>query len=763
MNAAKRVLAGAWAALAAAALFGMWTAENAAAQAAHLSVRAFAATVIIPQRGGFVAEARHTAVKVTDVRADIAIEEQVATTVLDIGVENPTGSRQEAELVVPVPDGATVRGFTFQGAGAEPTAELLKKEDARRLYDSIVARTRDPALLEFVGYNLIRSSVFPVEPRGRQRVRVTYEQLLMADGSRSDYILPRSEALDYNVPWHIDVRIATKHRIAAVYSPSHDIATRQKSDTLATASITEQASRAPGPFRLSYLVEQDGVSASLFAYPGPKAGEGYFLLLAGAPPPRAQDLKSAIKREVTVVIDRSGSMAGEKLEQVRQAAIQIVEGLHEGESFNILAYNEAVESFSAQPVSRTRESSKAAQEYLARLNARGGTNLHDALLEALRQKPAAGALPIVLFLTDGLPTVGQVSEKAIRQVAAENNPHHRRVFTFGVGVDVNTPLLERIAGDTRARATFILPKEDVEVKVAAVFERLTGPVLADPVLTLLGADGRPANGRVFDLVPSRLPDLFNGDQFVLLGRYAGEAPLTFQIAGNYLGKTRTFRFTFEFDRATVRHAFVPRLWASRQIGVLTDAIRQAGADRPSPSSILSSGNDPQIKELVDEIIRLSTEFGILTEYTAFLAREGTDLSSREEVRREAVGKFQSRAMGVRSGWGSVNQEVNNGRQMAQTSLNGRNAFLDETMNRVEVTNVQQVSDMALYNRRGRWVDSRIVANESQTVPQRVIEFGSDEYRRVAERLAEQGRQGAMALSGDILLMVDQEAVLIRNR
>ena len=90
------------------------------------------------------------------------------------------------------------RGFTFQGSASEPTAELLRKEAARQTFDSIVAKMKDPALLEFVGYNLVRSSVFPVEANGTQKVRLTYEHLLTADGDRVDYVLPRSESIGYS-------------------------------------------------------------------------------------------------------------------------------------------------------------------------------------------------------------------------------------------------------------------------------------------------------------------------------------------------------------------------------------------------------------------------------------------------------------------------------------------------------------------------------------------------------------------------------------
>ncbi len=744
-------------------LFALFT-NQAAGQVQHSAGSLLASSIIVPQARSFSAH-RQAEIQVAEISAGVVILEQAATTTMDISLRNPTSRRVEAELAVPVPEGAVVRTFTFHGTGTEPAAALLPKNEATRTYQDIVAKVRDPALLEFIGCNLIRSSIFPVEARGTQKVRLTYEHILHADGNRVDYVLPRTESLDYSVPWKVSVRIKSKEPISTVYSPSHQLEMTRINDNIVSARIAEAAATQPGPFRLSYLLEHDGVTASLFAYPDLKADGGYFLLFAGLPskPSRAA-AGHPIKRELTLVLDRSGSMSGKKIEQVRQAALQVLAGLEEGEAFNIVAYNDVVDLFSKTPVLKTDEAFWAAQAYIKGINVRGGTNIHDALLEGLRQKPIAELLPIVLFLTDGLPTVGQTSEVAIRNVAINANPYNRRIFTFGVGVDVNTPLLERIASETRAAATFVLPKEDVEVKVSRVFKRLSGPVLADARLDVVDDPSKKGGTlvRVRDVIPSRLPDVFEGDQLVVLGQYIGEGPLTFELAGNYLGKERTFHFTFDLDKATTRNAFVPRLWASRKIGVLVDAIRQLGAD-VSPVAVRSAiSADPKLKELVDEVVSLSTQFGILTEYTAFLAREGTDLTRRDEVLAEANRNFISRAVATRSGLASVNQSANTIFNTTQSFLNGRNEFFDQNMNRVAVTTVQQVNDMAFYRRGDRWVDSRIVGEEVKTEPGNVIQFGSGEFRKLALRLAEQHRQGAISLNGDILMMVDGQPVLVKG-
>ncbi|MCW8131467.1 MAG: VWA domain-containing protein [Planctomycetota bacterium] len=724
--------------------------EVATASVPARHARRITANVVVPQSRAFSVDRPQAApVKITEVLAAVVIEEQVATTTLDVLLANGADARQEAEVLLPVPEGAVVRGFTFQGAASEPTAELLRKEEARRIYDEIVRQVRDPALLEFAGYNLIRSSVFPVEARGTQRVRLTYEQVLPADGKRVDYVLPRSESLAYAVPWKISARIRGKAALSTVYSPSHRIESARDASGALRVGLDEAAARDPGPFRLSYLLGGEGVAASLLAYPDPKGAGGYFLLLAGLPEKSGQE--PAIRREVTLVLDRSGSMNGDKMEQVREAAQQIVAGLDAGEYFNLIVYNEGVESFAEAPVAKTKETGAAARAFLQALTPRGGTNIHDALAEALRPKPAEGCLPLVLFLTDGLPTIGQTRESVIRELAAKANPHQRRVFTFGVGVDVNTPLLQRISSETRAASFFVLPKEDVEVKVGQVFQRLKGPALASPELRVVDEHGQPAPGRTLDLLPAKLPDLFEGDQLVLMGRYTGTEPLRFQLSGNFRGAPRTFAFRFDLGHASVKNAYVPRLWASRKIGVLVDAIRQMGADQDPVAPAADPERDPRFKELVDEVVRLSKEFGILTEYTAFLAREGTDLGAEGALRAEAIGNMHARALNTRSGWGSVNQETNLSAQKMQSCMNYGNEFYDQNMNRVAISSVQQVADRTFYQRRGRWVDGEVVGKDGEAKPDLVVKYGSAEFDELVETLARKGRQGALAVGNDVIL------------
>jgi len=733
--------------------------------------------VVIPQTGGFALERGRSPIRIEEIRAHAEIVGQAATTTLEVTVGNPASGMAEAFLLLPVPEGVAVTGFDFEGSGSEPSATLLPKEEARATYQSIVDRVRDPALLEFVGHRLIRSRVFPVPPRGTQRVRLVYSHVLPADGDRVDYELVRSESLAYHVKWTITAEIRSAAPISTVYSSSHPLAFEHRSPNRVRVR-TESVGAAPsGTYRLSYLLEGNDVSASVLACPDAEAGGGHFLLLAGLPA-SIDDWSRAVKREVVLVLDRSGSMGGEKIEQAKRAASQVLEGLAFGEAFNIVDYSGDVSLFSAQPVVKTGESIREARDYLATLTSAGGTNLHEALRVALAQPRAAGdgrRLPLVLFLTDGLPTQGITSEVTIRDLAVQANPYERRVYTFGVGADVNVPLLDRVADESRGTSTYVLPGEDVEVKVGNVFDDLYGPVLADVELEVVDENGAVDTRAVRDLMPRRIPDLFEGDQLVLLGRYLKEGLLRFRLHGDFFGERRTFAFECDMARANPRNTFVPRLWASRRLGFLVDELRQDGAESTAVAARANGGMpaDPRQAELVNEILRLSTEYGVLTEYTAFLATEGTDLSDWDGNGATTAGNVGAWAMNTRSGVHGLSQDANIRFLQNQNFPNNPNVNFtgnltpalapgEVTFEEVSYATVQQMGDRALFRRGNRWIDARLVEEGASFEPDEVIDFGSEAHAALLRRFAGEGLQGVLSLHGEVLVDVDGRAVLVRN-
>jgi Ca-activated chloride channel family protein len=500
--------------------------------------------------------------------------------------------------------------------------------------------------------------------------------------------------------------------------------------------LTGNGFMAPGPLRLSWR-RSGGDSPALFTWPD--GDGGCFLLLADAP----ATVTRPIPREVTVVVDRSGSMAGDKWRQVTTAVTQILAGLGAEERFNLMLFNEGVDRFAVGP--QPTSAVDAARAWLLAARPCGGTNIHDALTEALAQPATPGCLPLVLFLTDGLPTIGQTSEAAIRR-RAEANPAQRRVFTVGIGADVNAPLVDAIAGLTRARACQLPPGSDVELAVAGIFRHLSSPVLSSPELT------STEPGRIIDILPRRLRDVFAGEQAVVLGRWIGRQPLELKLAGHTADGQRLVRsITINPALARSDNSFVGRLWASRRIAELVQAIRDLGVN--------STASDPRLHELTTEVVRLSTTWGIMTEYTAFLATEGTSIDPRAMSAATAAASdhFRRDAFGARSGPAAQRLSMNNSKLAEDSVLNRANGRFDAAGKWKREEAVQQLGDRALYRRGNRWVEPAAAAKP----PTRTIAFGSPEHLALAERLARVNRQALLAQDGEVQLVDGDEVVLVR--
>lgn len=721
-----------------------------------------AANIVVPQGRTIRTRTGIEAVGIQSVHADISIEDQVATTTLEIVLSNASGSALETEMVLPVPEGAIVKGFVLDGIKSnEGQARILPKDEARRIYESIVRQTRDPGLVEFLGTAAIRTSVFPVPANGTQKLRLSYEQIIKVDGNRVDYALPRTENVSASgTQWTASISVKNAKPIGAVYSPSHQWSVERKGAGELKMTISKEQGNAPGSLRMSYVLNgnTDGMSTTVFTYPDPDVagGKGGYFLMVASPGTVADRPK--VKREVTVVIDRSGSMQGQKIEQAKKAALQTISALDNGESFNIIDYSDAVKAFNPTAVVKNADTLKNASEYINNIKAVGGTNLHDALIESLSSKPVdSQAMPLVLFLTDGRATIGQTAEIAIRDNAAKANQFNRRVFSFGVGFDVNAPLLTTVAEAARGTSTFVMPDEDVEVKVGKVFRQLSGPTLASPTFTDASAKGGKSS-LVAEVMPSTLPDLFEGDQLVIVGQYLTTSSGTITLAGQSFGSNATHNINIDPGTASVRNAFVPRLWAGRKIAFLTDQIRRMGADSTADA------HKAEVKELTEEIVRLSTRWGILTEYTAFLADETTNLADAGTV-RELAAKPMAGAASDRGGMSGVAKEINQNSQKLQADLSTQNCWVDGQMRQVRITSVQNCGDQAMLRRNNRWVDTKVyqavqAKKLDATKVDQTITVGTSEYFTLCNTLEQQGRQTLLAQEGEIELLLDGKRVLI---
>jgi Ca-activated chloride channel family protein len=340
----------------------------------------------------------------------------------------------------------------------------------------------------------------------------------------------------------------------------------------------------------------------------PQGDAGYFAMLLS--PPRTLAEPVVPRRFVQFVVDTSGSMAGDKIAQAKAALRSFVRSLRPDDVFQVVTFASSVQTFFDGPRAATIENVTDALARIDLLQAMGGTDIGSALQRALEGAMSAddGAvlLPQIVFVTDGQPTVGLTAPQAILAMTKQLDRRATRMFALGVGDDIDVRLLDDLVAQHRGARDFVRNQEKIEIKVDALCQKLAQPALTDVEVRCDGLDS-------FDVHPTRTRDLFCGEMLQVVGRYRDGGRKTVRVRGKQGDVEREFRFDVEFPQASEQHAFVQTLWARQHLATLLDAIRRHGAS----------------SELVEEVKRLATRYGIVTPYTSQLVvEEGTRLAGK---------------------------------------------------------------------------------------------------------------------------------------
>lgn len=548
-------------------------------------------------------------------RVTINIQDQVAVTHVDQVFYNPNQWAVEGTYTFPLPPGSAVTSFTLWVDGEPVQAEILDAEQARRRYQEIVSSLRDPALLEYAGQGAAQAQIFPIPPQGERRVELEYTQALTAQDGLVRYSYPLSTEKFSAWPIEnisISLDIQSSSSIRAVYSPGHSISIDRQSPNHVRVGYEASQVLPNADFALAYsLGEQPAFHLLSFRDPSDSSEtDGYFLLLL-APEPQAP--ATSLSKDVLIVLDRSGSMEGEKFLQAQEALRYILTHLNTGDRFNLVAFSTSIERYAGG----LRPASEAAQaiDWVNRQSTMGSTDIQRALLEAAamadQERPT-----YLIFLTDGLPTEGVVDSQKILQDFSASAPTSLRLFAFGVGYDVDTFLLDSLAQQHHGTSSYVPPGQAIDESLSAFYAKISTPVLTDLVLDF-------GSLAVYDLYPQPLPDLFSGSQIIAVGRYRQGGSSDVTLSGKVNNQEQIFRFENQaFDTHSTPDTFrsaIPRLWATRKIGYLLSQVRLQG---PLP-------------ETIEQIVRLSIRFGIITPYTSFLVSENLPLGAEEQERISA--------------------------------------------------------------------------------------------------------------------------------
>ena len=609
-----------------------------------------------------------------------------------------------------------------------------------------------------------------------------YTQLCRRSGTLNDWLLPLSPTKFTCSPIGkiaIRGRIRSETKLGNVYSPSHDIKIEHTSDNVAKFEYEAKAKVPNHDFRVMWDAGDRDVQLSVVTHRPDKSKDGYFMLMIQPQLPEARADEDKSGKNVILVMDKSGSMRGEKIDQARRAANYVVNKLRGRDHFTLINYDSVVESFRSELTSANKETRADANEYIDSMLAGGSTNINEALSQALHLAADADGPAYVVFMTDGRPTVGERNAMKIADNAKKDLHGVTRLFSLGVGHDVNSRLLDKLASICLGQTLYVRPGQPLDDVVSNLYDRIGSPALIDAKLKLT-VDGK--EGRTRQLYPSEMYDLFSGDQLVIVGRYRKHGLLKIKLTGDYLGERQEFVFEDELPKRTGsgKNVFVERLWATRRIGQIIDDIDLHGED----------------KEMVDELILLSKRHGILTPYTAYLAEERTDLNdmrfgrrvAQESLRRldEESGELAFRQRDFKSSLRGANRANDLADSMQvemeigqfgmsspsspatrptrlpslskSSALSGGAVALDDTVSQKPKRNaVKRIGAKTFFRRAGRYIDAD--ATKEQIDSAKTIEQFSKKYFDLLSDLNEESK-AYLAQETEVLVVIKGRPYLI---
>lgn len=648
----------------------------------------------------------------------VTINNQLAQTHVDETFVNDSDTELEGTYMFPLPDDAAISDFAMYVDGVRLDGQVLDRDQARQIYEDIVRRQRDPALLEYLGRSLFKARIFPIAPHAEKRVEISYAQVLKNENGLVRYVYPLSTEKFSTAPLgsvSINVALTSNQELKAIYSPSHKISVARTNDFSAKIGYEDSNVKPNRDFALYYSVSSSEVGATLLSYKPDNSTDGFFLLLV-APKVNVEE-KSVIAKDVIMVLDTSGSMQGEKIVQAKSALKYVLGELNPIDRFNIVSFSTGIVPFanSMQPASVRGD----AENFVERLDAGGSTDINRALLTALDDVDSERPT-IVIFITDGLPTVGETDIQRILSNVDRAAPSNVRLFSFGVGDDVNTVLLDSLGEKHRGTSAYVRPGEAIDETVTDFYQKVATPVLSDMTLDWGGMQIR-------DSYPYPLPDLFAGSQLVLAGRYKQGGPASLTLKGNINGDQKSYTFQDLTFASEGGDDFIAPLWATRKIGYLMSQIRLNGENR----------------EAVDEIVELAIRYGIVTPYTSFLIQEDRDVLSpagRSNVVQDAQAQFAPAAAPT-SGAKAV-------------TLSQANRVLKEAESvAVEAsTQLKTVGDKTFLMQNGVWTDTSYNRDTTQTTK---VSFGSEAYFQLSTLHPEWGK--FLAVGEKVLFVVGDTA------
>lgn len=526
------------------------------------------------------------------VELTVAIESQVASSTVEL--EFIVEADGDYKFVFPLPVGTSVVGFETQRDGVWNKASITEnpQKDVPTLADAQLTAE----LKSHAGPNPFVISL-PALKTGTVRLRMELIAILPYRFGEVSYVYPLAIPDFIAAPvgdFRASISISTGRKLKSVYAEGLEPLEKTLPDANhAVLRYQTSGNVMPEAFSLKYAVEQQGFYAKLLTHHDRCDSDGYFLLIIE--PKEDVEGGEINPKHFTFVVDTSGSMSGEKIIQARETARFCVENLNPEDRFNVVSFNSDVRRFFSDHVLANEENKSAALSKIAGLDALGSTNINDALLTGLSGTIEASMARILIFITDGQPTAGVVTGSEILKNVVAGNRSETRIFTFGIGMDVNAELLASLAAQNFGESKLITSADDIRNVVGDLFLRINRPVLTQIGLSF-GAL------QTSDVLPGELTDIYAGTQLLIVGRYKGAQSGTVTLEGTLRGTKKSYPFPVELDACSQNYPFLPKLWAKAKIDELVRQMQKAGTSNPDTIALITS---------------IGLQYGIQTPYTSY--------------------------------------------------------------------------------------------------------------------------------------------------
>jgi Ca-activated chloride channel family protein len=585
---------------------------------------------------------QYTVAPTVETEVAITVSGVVARTRVTQSFHNPGSEYVEGVYVFPLPEKAAVDHLEMRIGTRVIVGEIQEKEAARKSYEQAKSEGRKAALVEQQRPNLFTNSVAQIGPNEMVRITIEYQQTLglengvyrlrfplaitpryvpmkapvealpedpkALEASDAPLVQPAFEsagATDLVNPVDIAVSIDAGVPLAAVSSSYHDVHIDRPDAEHALVSLAKDQEEADHDFELTWsLAGAAAPQAALFTEN--VAGRDYALLLVVPPTPDAAQKAAfeSVPREMVLIIDTSGSMQGASIAQAKAAVGEALDRLTERDRFNIVEFNSVTRPMWPQALPATSANVQSARDWVARLQADGGTEMAPALTFALDGSETPGYLRQVVFMTDG----GVGNEDALFKLIAQRLGASR-LFTVGIGSAPNTHFMTKAAQFGRGTFTYVGDVREVHDKMAALFAKIESPVLQD--VQVRWADGSPV-----ETFPERVPDLYLGEP-VMLSAAAASFAGTVIVSGT-LG-TRPWSVALTPSSSPTASG-VGALWARAKIASLMDAMRQGG----------------DAEKLRTQVVAVALEHHLVSAYTSLVAVDVTPTAPAQATKTALV-------------------------------------------------------------------------------------------------------------------------------